>query len=681
MLNNTTYLPSNSAQNGIWFAEQLAPNGYLFNLAEYLSLEGEIDTAIFLDSLRYLAEEMEVPRTRLASLDTGLKLEIAPEFDGEIPFIDMSDRDDPMAATLEWMHNDLEDHSRGLWRVALIRVSAKHHIWYHCAHHILLDGYSAELLARRCAEIYSALLTGDEPPASGLAPARVLLEAERNYLEGKRIERDRAYWTDRLSALPEPVTLSAGGTRTGGVISASHQLSVENSNRLRDFSKHTGISLPQMMVSAFAGYVHRMTGAEDLVLAMPVHGRLDRSVRTVGMMAANAVALRFSFSDKTSFLELARQGSQTMMSALRHQKYRFEHVRHDLGLTRADQQVARMAVNFEPFGSPLSFGSVEAKVSNLSNGSVDDLTAFIFDRGDSQGLTLTLNANPGLYSAAEIESHLQRLQQFLCHMVSQPEETVGSAMIYLPGEQDRLASWSDGGAGPDGDSWLTAFDYQCQHTPDQIAVHDGTRRLSYAGLDAVASRIAQALQRHGVRHGSLVALLLERTVLLPAAMLALHRLGAAYLPLDSTAPEKRNALILETAEPDLVLLSPGRLGFAPSNMADSLVLDERLFTDEPARWPTDAQPGRSDDLAYVIFTSGSTGTPKGVDIAHGALWTLLAAMGDEIGLDETGTLACGHHHRLRYRHPGDAAATVRGRHRGNCPASRNPRPRCAQCTD
>lgn len=171
MLNNTTYLPSNSAQNGIWFAEQLAPDGYLFNLAEYLSLEGEIDTAIFLDSLRYLAEEMEVPRTRLASLDTGLKLEIAPEFDGEIPFIDMSDRDDPMAATLEWMHNDLEDHSRGLWRVALIRVSAKHHIWYHCAHHILLDGYSAELLARRCAEIYSALLTGDEPPASGLAPA------------------------------------------------------------------------------------------------------------------------------------------------------------------------------------------------------------------------------------------------------------------------------------------------------------------------------------------------------------------------------------------------------------------------------------------------------------------------------------------------------------------------------
>ena len=635
MLDNTTYLPSNSAQSGIWFAEQLAPEGYLFNLAEYLSLEGETDTSVFLDTLQYLADELEAPRTRMVSRDTGLTLEIAPKYDGDIPFIDMSDQADPMGSAIAWMQNDLKDHDRGLWRVALIRVSTHHHLWYHCAHHILLDGYSAELVARRCSEIYSALLQGELPPPSPLASATVLLDAERDYLDGKRIERNRTYWTDSLSALPEPVTLSAGGTRTGGVISASQQLSVEDSDRLREFAKQAGVSLPQMMVTAFAGYVHRMTGVEDLVLAMPVHGRLTRAERAVAMMSANAVALRFRFTDAISFVDLVRQGGRTMMSALRHQKYRFEHVRHDLGLTRPDQQVARMAVNFEPYGDLLNFGAVEAKVTNLSNGSVDDLTAFIFDRGHSQSLTLTLNANPGLYSPAEIASHLERLQLFLLEMATHPEQAVSSAMIYLPGEQDQLASWSEGGPGPEGHSWLAAFDFHCQNTPEQIAVHDGVMRLSYAALDAVASRIARSLQHHGVRHGALVALLLERTVLLPAAILALHRLGAAYLPLDSTAPEKRNALILETAEPDLVLLSPGRLGFAPSNMADSLVLDERLFTDEPAHWPADAQNGESDDLAYVIFTSGSTGTPKGVDIPHGALWTLLAGMRDDIGLDET----------------------------------------------
>ena len=635
MLNNMTYLPANAAQNGIWFAEQLAPDGYLFNLAEYLSLEGELDTQVFLDTLHHMANELEAPRTRMVELDTGLALEIAPEFDGEIPFLDMSNQDDPMAAALEWMQRDLKDHrpERGLWRAALIRLGATHHLWYHCGHHVLLDGYSGGLLARRCAEIYSARLRAEQPPPSSLEPAKVLLDAEREYLGSKRIERDRAYWVDKLSALPDPVTLSAGGSRTGGVISASQSLSVEDSNLLRNFSQQIGVSLPQVMVSAFAGYVHRITGAEDLVLAMPVHGRLTRAERAVPIMAANAVALRFKFAHATSFAELVRQGGQTMMSALRHQKYRFEHVRHDLGLTRADQQVARMAVNFEPFDYPLNFGSVETRVTNLSNGSVDDLTAFIFDRGESRGLTLTLNANPGLYSADEVESHLQRLQLFLREMVAHPDKAVSSSMIYLPGEEAKLAAWSEGGAKPAGDNWLQAFAHQCQHRPDQIAVHDGSRRLSYAALDAVAARIAHALQQRGVRHGALVALLLERSVLLPAAILALHRLGAAYLPLDPDAPEKRNALILETAAPDLVLVSPGRTGFASAQLPSHLVLDDSLFTEDTIDWPSDAQGAAPDDLAYVIFTSGSTGTPKGVDITQGALWTLLAAMRDALELD------------------------------------------------
>lgn len=635
MLDNTTYLPSNSAQNGIWFAEQLAPDGYLFNLAEYLSLEGEIDTSVFLDTLRYLANELEAPRSRIKSLDTGLTLEIPPEFDGDIPFIDMSDQDNPMGAALDWMNSDLKDQSRELWRAALIRLSPTHHLWYHCAHHILLDGYSSEIVTRRCSEIYSALLHGDVPPPSDLGSARTLLEAEQQYQDSKRIERDRAYWTEKLSPLPDPVSLSAGGTHTGGVISASKQLNAEDSNRLREFARQAGLSLPQIMVSAFAGYIHRMTGAEDMVLAMPVHGRLTRAERSVPMMAANAVALRFNFSDATSFVELARQTGKTMMSALRHQKYRFEQVRHDLGLTRADQQVARMAVNFEPYGSPNKFGPVEGKVTNLSNGSVDDLTLFIFDRGDRQGLTLTLNANPGLYSPAEIENHLQRQHLFLGEIMAHPDKPVGSATVYLPGELDRLTAWSEGAARPAGDSWLPAFDFHRQHTPEQIAVHDGALSLSYRALDAVASRIAQSLQNQGIRHGGLVALLLERTVLLPAAILAIHRLGAAYLPLDPEAPEKRNGLILETATPDLVLVSPALTRFAQENRTDSVVLDESLFTDEPAQWPADARAGRADDLAYVIFTSGSTGTPKGVDIAQGALWTLLAAIRDEIKLDET----------------------------------------------
>lgn len=628
-------LRANAAQNGIWYAEQLSPAGYMFNLAEYLSLEGDIDTAVFLETLHWLANEVEAPRASLAPDETGLQIQIARHFEGDIPLIDFGHEADPMAAALAWMQSDLADHSGGLWRSALIRLTPRHHLWYHCAHHVLLDGFSGSLLARRCAEIYTARLCGDTPPPSKIAPAEVLLEAERTYLNSTRAERDRAYWREKLTDTPDPVTLSNGGTRTGGVVSASRQLNLDDSRQLRAFATQSGISLPQVMVSAFAGYVHRMTGVADLVLAMPVLGRLSRPERAVAMMAANAVALRFDFNGEISFSELAHQGGQTMMSALRHQKYRFEHVRHDLGLTRPDQQVARMAVNFEPFDYALHFGPVTAKVTNLSNGSVDDLTAFIFDRGDGEGLTLTLNANPGLYSQTEVDRHLDRLRRFLRAMVARPEAPLRATDIYLPGERQDIAAWSDGGPAPAGNNWLDAFDTHVRRTPDHTAVHDGTRSLSYGALDATAAGIACQLHQRGVARGDIVALLLDRTVLLPAAILALHRLGAAYLPLDPDAPRKRNALILQTAAPALVLASPDRAGPETTGGVPSLTLDTTCLDGAPAHWPADIRPGAAADLAYVIFTSGSTGQPKGVDIGHAALWALLATMRDAINLDAT----------------------------------------------
>ncbi|MFC6761653.1 condensation domain-containing protein [Sulfitobacter porphyrae] len=159
-----TTLRANAAQNGIWYAEQLSPAGYMFNLAEYLSLEGEIDTAVFLETLHWLANEIEAPRASLAPDETGLQIQIAPHFEGDIPLIDFGQDADPMAAALAWMQSDLADHSGGLWRSALIRLNPRHHLWYHCAHHVLLDGFSGSLLARRCAEIYTARLRGDTPP-------------------------------------------------------------------------------------------------------------------------------------------------------------------------------------------------------------------------------------------------------------------------------------------------------------------------------------------------------------------------------------------------------------------------------------------------------------------------------------------------------------------------------------
>ncbi|WP_166461922.1 non-ribosomal peptide synthetase [Paracoccus alkanivorans] len=628
---DSNLVPASPAQNGIWLAQQLSPDGYLFNLAEYLSLKGKLDAPVFLRSLHYLTEEAEAPRARLLDHEDGLMLEISHTYDEKIPLIDLSEEADPHEAALRWMQADLKDQDGELWRAALIRLHEDHHLWYHCAHHVLLDGFSGGLLARRCADIYTALEQGNTPPPSPFSPATTLLEADLAYRQGKRIERDRAYWIEKLSVPPEPVTLSTGGTRSGGVLRATRQLDIGESDRLRAFATTSSASLPQVMVSAFAAYVHRMTGAEDFVLAMPVMGRMSNHERAVPMMAANAVALRFSIPANGSFSDLICQCGQVMMGAMRRQKYRFEHVRRDLGMSGPVQQIASMAVNFEPFDYDLRFGDIKAEVTNLSNGSVDDLTAFIFDRGNGHGLTIVLDANPGLYTAADVERHVQRLHILLGEMVSTPESPIGETRIYLPGEAEAIARWSENGPIPTGESWLDAFEHQLLHNPGHCAVSDGRNKLSYAELDQTASRIARVLRQSNVVEGDIVALYLDRDVLLPAAILALHKMGAVYLPLDPDAPRKRNDLILGTARPKALLVSAEMPPESIHEGCEPIVLGTSLLSGEPAGW--DGFQGRvtGDHLAYVIFTSGSTGTPKGVEIRHGALAALLASMRDAIG--------------------------------------------------
>ncbi|WP_405559639.1 amino acid adenylation domain-containing protein [Streptomyces sp. NBC_01180] len=150
--------------------------------------------------------------------------------------------------------------------------------------------------------------------------------------------------------------------------------------------------------------------------------------------------------------------------------------------------------------------------------------------------------------------------------------------------------------------------------PDAPAVvsHDG--RLDYAGLDAAADSLATALRAAGCAPGDRVALCLDRGVLIPVAVLAILRCGAAYVPLDSRNPAERLAgMVADSGATVLLADETGQQALADADPGLPVV-------DPAAAWTTPADgttvPGTPERSAYVIFTSGSTGRPKGVEITH-----------------------------------------------------------------
>ncbi|MFY1653613.1 non-ribosomal peptide synthetase [Solwaraspora sp. WMMB762] len=166
-----------------------------------------------------------------------------------------------------------------------------------------------------------------------------------------------------------------------------------------------------------------------------------------------------------------------------------------------------------------------------------------------------------------------------------------------------------------------SVDEHVRARPHATAVQGESDSLSYRALDDWAAALAARLTAAGVGNRDTVAVVMEPSVAMVAAVLAVWRAGAAYVPIDPAQPDLRVAAVLADAAVAAVVTSPAtepRLRAA----GRPLVVAHRP---EPAPQPGPAAEATADDPAYVIYTSGSTGEPKGVLVTHGQLAASTAA--------------------------------------------------------
>ena len=196
----------------------------------------------------------------------------------------------------------------------------------------------------------------------------------------------------------------------------------------------------------------------------------------------------------------------------------------------------------------------------------------------------------------------------------------------------QLPEWNQTEVDYPRDSTIAAlFGEQAALTPDAIAIVAADRQLSYRELDLRSNQLARHMQTLGVKPGTLVGILLERSEHLVIGILAILKAGGAYVPLDPTHPEARIAAVIDDSQMPVLLTSSEMLARVPPDRNRIAV----LAIDDPAMARTSADPIRSNvsasDLAYVIYTSGSTGKPKGVMVEHRNAVNFFAGMDRVIG--------------------------------------------------
>ena len=634
-------LPLSTAQRGQWIAQKLAPKNTAFNIAEYVEIEGSIDVIHFTSAIKQLINEADCIRSRIIEEDEQIFQVIHPSDEDYFSLIDFTSNKNPHDAAIEWMNSDmmqpLTKPDDKLWRSALISIGDDHYYWYHRCHHVVLDGFGGNLLTLRLAEIYNALIENRDTGPNPFGSVADLIQGEAEYKSSNRFKKDRQYWLGNLINLPETATLSrrVDSSQQQKQLRKSLTLSQELTNKLSAVGIQANASLPQTLIALVAAYFYRMTGADDLVFAMPVTARTQRSQRTTPGMMANAVPIRLSLSTEITLEELIKQVSKTVLKALRHQQYRYEDLKRELGLMSAGQQIASLGVNIEPFDYDLKFGNCSTSLHNLSNALIDDLTVFIFDRHDNKGLKVEFDANSTRYTEQELANHLTQFERLIDEMILEPSNPISKAALLSQEERHKiLHTWNDTACSIPLDSVVDAFKEQVKISSTATAVSSKGKTLNYSELDALSNAWANKLIKEQIQPGDLIAIALTRNADMLVALLGTLKAGAAYLPLDPDFPEERLRSIIEDANPKLILSCHGAIKQLPQVSTKVILIDEPhadISMDSSVSHETGVKiQGASP--AYVIYTSGSTGRPKGVEIPHNALMNFLYSMQKELNL-------------------------------------------------
>jgi non-ribosomal peptide synthetase-like protein len=168
------------------------------------------------------------------------------------------------------------------------------------------------------------------------------------------------------------------------------------------------------------------------------------------------------------------------------------------------------------------------------------------------------------------------------------------------------------------------FELQTRATPDAVAVECADRSWTYAELDSYSTRLARLLRARGAAPGEFVAIYQTRSDWPIVAILACHKSGAAYVPIDPGYPGERIRHIADELRPAICLTDRTLGTLAADYFSASHVIGVDSQDAEVFRYPDTrierAESGLSpSDLAYVIYTSGTTGRPKGVLTEHRAV--------------------------------------------------------------
>ncbi|WP_084727954.1 non-ribosomal peptide synthetase [Rhodococcoides yunnanense] len=655
-------IPLSLAQQRMWFLNRLDVGSAVNNIPVAIRLTGNLDTAALGQSIRDVVERHESLRTSYPDVD-GIGYQSIRTVDDVLSELtaDVVDPADVARTVMETVSVGFDVTTEVPLRVRLLKVAQDEHVLVFVVHHISGDGVSMGPLTRDVMAAYLARTSGSEPEFAPLPVQYADYTLWQREVLGSELEQDSViadqieYWTTALADLPAELALPTDRPRPAAAsnVGATHTFTIDADvhRQLASLATATGASVFMVVHAALAVLLSRLSDSTDIAVGTPVAGRGEEALDNLIGMFVNTLVLRTDTSPHLAFRELLEAARDVDLEAFAHADLPFERLVEILDPERSAArhpifQVMLTFQNMEPsrFTLPgLTVTGVDLDVATAKFDLQLAVTELPSDSAAEGPLLAELTYARDLFDEDTALGFGRRLTAIIDAIVADPDVVIGDIDIVDASERAVLSAASTESVEAGVATLVARFDSVVLANPDAPAVTSGDLTLTYAELDRRANRIARALSATGVSPESLVAVALPRSADLIAALLGVLKVGAGYLPIDTSNPADRISYILGDAAPSALITSSAELDSIGEFECPALDVDSAEVTERDGSPLGDSElPSSSsaDNVAYVIYTSGSTGLPKGVAVTHRNVATLFAAAAQrfDFGSDDVWTM-------------------------------------------
>lgn len=618
-----------SAQRRIYYSTKIAGDDtILYNIPGAIILDKKPDSEKLNKCFEKLIQKHLSLRTCFIEAEEDVYQKVSPSVCFKID--EMEDSSKSLDQIMKDFVRPFDLSKAPLLHVGLVKNKDKYLLLFDI-HHIICDGASLSIFITELEKLYNG----------GVLPVSYLdyidfAEWEFEQLNKDDMNQNHDFWINQFRnntpVLDFPTDYVRPSIQSFEGAKVYKALDLKLSQEINNLARKLDVSTFMLLLSFFYILLFKYSNQEDIVCGTPSACRDREELLNMIGMFVNTLPLKNHIDDSMNFKDFLKTVKANCIKAFDRQTYPFDELVKNLDIEKDTSRNPLFQVMFiyQNNGiTPMSFDGIKTSMYIPDTGiSKFDLSLEVVPQSDNT-FSFTFEYCTNLFKNDTIERLANNFINIIKKVLDNCDKKISDIDILSEEEKNKILCKFNNTKMeyPKDKTIIQMFEEQVQKTPDRIAIVFEGKALTFKELNIKANHLAWYLRNNGLKRNDIISIMVNRSLELLIAIIAVLKSGACYIPIDPSYPKDRTEYMLKNSHCKLLLTSSSLLDKIDFENKIAVNLTESYFVDNDNNLPSISEP---EDTSYIIYTSGSTGLPKGVVLKQQSLTNLTYHLNDYV---------------------------------------------------